>query len=235
MLKAKTDAAEGEDDAEMQQKIQEEVDAAIQEAVADEDKMMAYIREHASTNLLKAVDGVQDPAFADDASRDAGGNVGSFTDTPSDGNNEKELSVGQVVGCALIGVMAAGLLATGFVLYKRRQYQRRQGVELSDDSDDGKTREIDPAATADNNSDDANGNANRTLSGTRLIPFGGKSPSGGEATNDDLSSSSEDYGLDEGARDDDTIDTFGKELQEAATVDKRAWEELDGLRDVSTP
>ena len=68
----------------------------------------------------------------------------------------------------------------------------------------------------------------------RLIPFGGakSKESGVDVTRDELASSSseEEYGFEDGARDD---DTFAMALQDAATTDKRAWEELDSLRSVS--
>ena len=86
--------------------------------------------------------------------------------------------------------------------------------------------------TAGHDSEDPRGSGSG--SGFRLLPFGGsKKERGVDATHDDLDSSSsaeEEYGFDEGTRDD---DTFAQELQDAATVDKRAWEELDSLRDVS--
>ena len=231
-LQVQSDATSGEElDDETQQQIQEKVDSAVRAAVSDEDKMMAYIREHASTNLLKALEGVEDPTFADDSGR--GGNVASASDG---GNNSSNgASIGQVVGFALVGVMAAGLLATGFVLYKRRQYQRRQELEADsmESTNDGHVKErgeFMSETTAGHDSEDPRGSG----SGFRLIPFGGsKKERGVDATHDDLDSSSsaeEEYGFDEGTRDD---DTFAQELQDAATVDKRAWEELDSLRDVS--
>mmetsp|Transcript_11809 Transcript_11809/g.24340 ORF Transcript_11809/g.24340 Transcript_11809/m.24340 type:complete len:1213 (-) Transcript_11809:4971-8609(-) len=235
-MSAQSDAQEGEEDDELKEKIQEEVDAAIRTAVADEDRMMAYIKENASTNLLKASEGVEEPAFTDDADRDIdGGNVGAFTDAPPDGNDSNGSSVGRIIGFALIGVMAAGLLATGFVLYKRRQYRQRQNATEASDSNDGKTRGAVPVSATDIDSDDANAHANAKGSSSplRLIPFGSKTRGGGAATHDDLSSSSDDYGLDEGTRDDDE-DTFARELQAAATVDKKAWDDLHGLRDRTT-
>ena len=231
-LKIETDAASGEDlDDETKKQIEDKVDSAVRAAVSDEDKMMAYIREHASTNLLKALEGVEDPSFADESRR--GGNVASASDGGNSSSNGA--SIGQIVGFALVGVMAAGLLATGFVLYKRRQYQRRQELEANsmESTDDGRTKERGEflsETTAGHDSEDPRGSG----SGFRLIPFGGsKKQRGVDATHDELDSSSsaeEEYGFDEGTRDD---DTFAQELQDAATVDKRAWEELDSLRDVS--
>ena len=231
-LQVQTDATSGEElDDETQQQIQDKVDSAVRAAVADKDKMMSYIREHASTNLLKALEGVEDPIFADDSGR--GGNVASAS---NGGNNSSNgASVGQVVGFALVGVMAAGLLATGFVLYKRRQYERRQELEANsmESTNHGHVKErgqFMSETTAGHDSEDPRGSG----SGFRLVPFGGsKKERGVDATHDELDSSSsaeEEYGFDEGTRDD---DTFAQELQDAATVDKRAWEELDSLRDVS--
>jgi len=237
-LQVETDAPDGEEqlDAETQQQIQDKVDSAVRAAVADEDSMMAYIRANASTNLLKALDGVEEPAFADDAGR--GENVASASDG---GNNNGRPStgtpIGQIVGFALVGVMAAGLLATGFVLYKRRQYRLSQEFEDSPHSfDDGNAKErgdFVSETTAGQDSEDptARGSGNGVR---RLIPFGGakSKESGVDVTRDELASSSseEEYGFEDGARDD---DTFAMALQDAATTDKHAWEELDILRSVS--
>ena len=237
-LQVETDAPpDGEEqlDAETQQQIQEKVDSAVRTAVADEDSMMAYIRANASTNLLKALDGVEEPTFADDAGR--GGNVASASDGGNN-NGSNGTPIGQIVGFALVGVMAAGLLATGFVLYKRRQYRRSQEWEDSANSfDDGNAKErgdFISESTAGQDSEDpaARGSGNGVR---RLIPFGGakSKESGVDVTRDELASSSseEEYGFEEdGARDD---DTFAMALQDAATTDKRAWEELDSLRSVS--
>jgi len=198
-LKVETDAPSDEElDDETQQQINDKVDSAVRAAVADKDKMMAYIRANASTNLLKALDGVEDPTFANDSER--GGNVASASDGGN--NSNKGSSIGQIVGFALVGVMTAGLLATGFILYKRRQYQRSQevGVRRSVESiGDGHVKER----------------------------------GGVNDTHDQLDSSwaEEEYDFDDRTQDD---DSFGQELQDAATVDKRAWAELDTLRDVST-
>ena len=235
-LQVETDASDGEEqlDAETQQQVQEKVDSAVRTAVADEDSMMAYIRANASTNLLKALDGVEEPTFADDAGR--GGNVASASDGGNN-NGSNGTPIGQIVGFALVGVMAAGLLATGFVLYKRRQYRRSQEWEDSANSfDDGNAKErgdFISESTAGQDSEDpaARGSGNGVR---RLIPFGGakSKESGVDVTRDELASSSseEEYGFEDGARDD---DTFAMALQDAATTDKRAWEELDSLRSVS--
>lgn len=195
-LKVETDAPSDEElDDETQQQINDKVDSAVRAAVADKDKMMAYIRANASTNLLKALDGVEDPTFVNDSGR--GGNVASASDGGN--NSNKGSSIGQIVGFALVGVMTAGLLATGFILYKRRQYQRSQevGVRRSVESiGDGHVKER----------------------------------GGVNDTHDQLDSSwaEEEYDFDDRTQDD---DSFGQELQDAATVDKRAWAELDTLRD----
>lgn len=234
-LQVETDAPDGEGqlDAETQQQIQDKVDSAVRAAVANEDSMMAYIRANASTNLLKALDGVEEPTFADDA---PGGNVASASDGGNN-NGSTGTPIGQIVGFALVGVMAAGLLATGFVLYKRRQYRLSLEFEDSPHSfDDGNAKErgdFVSETTAGQDSEDptARGSGNGVR---RLIPFGGakRKESGVDVTRDELASSSseEEYGFEDGARDD---DTFAMALQDAATTDKHAWEELDSLRSVS--
>ena len=177
---ARTRASSSNEDDELRRSVEEEVDEAVRDALANEEKMMAYIRANSSSNLLKAIEGVEEPIF-----------------TAQNNGRAKNFNIGVYIGTIIGGIVFAGLLAVCVVIVRRREKDR-------DPDDDYETTSfvIAPKGSKDHQ--------------THL----------GDAS----SASSASYGYDGGRNPEDDDDTFARELEEAASVDRNAWPEQDGVR-----